>query len=266
MLTLALSPEGFNAPLIEAIASHLGESVLMRSYQRAFDAEWQLREGECDLALVSPLVFAYQQADFSFVPDAAIAAVSATGDLLLVFKPGLHHFETLAVRAADGIDAMLAQIILREKFHMHPRSILYKDSPEQALESCDAVLVRVHDDDGFLATHVESIDLIDEWFDMVQLPLLRQVFIGWDRRLIPDVCDRLAAACAEVDARSIDSLREQLKDGFAADSLHAIPGHYRYFLDDEAIEGLNRFFQLAYFHGLHRDIPAFKIWAPETSA
>jgi predicted solute-binding protein len=260
-MILAYSSEQFNECIIQALSTHAGGALSLSAVERPFDAEWQLREGDCDVALVSPLIYSTQEADFTLVPDAAITAMSATGDLLLVFNPGLHDFSTVAVRSIGNIDSILAQIVLREKYDMQPRVVEYRGTPQEALHACDAVLIRLHDDDDFIGSHHETIDIIDEWFDMTQLPFVRQVFIGWDLRLTAEVCARIAAACAAVDARSIDVQREHLKEGFSTDSLHALPGHYRYTLDDDCIEALNRFFQLAYFHGLHRDIPTFRIWA-----
>jgi predicted solute-binding protein len=262
MLTLALSLEQFNGSVLDAVREGAGDLLAVRLHERPADAERLLREGECDLALVSPLTYAAQEADFSVIPNAAVSAVSATGDLLLVFKPGLHHVETVGVRASDSIDAILAQIILREKYDMRPRAIPYKGAAEQALHDFDAMVIRRHDDDGFLERHGETIDLIDEWFDMTQLPFVRLIFAGWTHRITEEVCTRLAEVCARVDAGALDTLRGMMEAGNGSDALHTVPGHYRYMLDEEAMDGLNRFSQLAFFHGLHRDIPTYTTWTP----
>jgi len=106
--------------------------------------------------------------------------------------------------------------------------------------------------------------MFDEWFDLTQLPFLREVFVGWDARMDPAMDDAVRRAGDVVDAAVLRTLDEEMRGrGSSPDATATLPPHYRYCFTPDAQEGLQTFFQMAFFHGLRKDIPNFRFWTPE---
>jgi predicted solute-binding protein len=226
------------------------------------DAAWRLRENECDTALVSPVVYALSEGEVSLVGDAVVSSVGGTREAMLVFRGGLGRISSLALPASGTIDAILAQIVLREKYDMQPVVTVVRAPWRDVLATHEAVLV-TGEEAAALAVDSPSIDLGDEWYDMTQLPLVRGVVAGWNHRLTAPFSDAVRRAAAEADRAALAVLQVASDGHFAPDELHLIPPHRRFLLDDDARQALDSFFRLAFFHGLHRDIPTFHMWSPE---
>lgn len=231
------------------------------------DASWKLQESETDLALLSPLFFGKRESDLALLGGACVAAVGATGEWLLHFHAGLRSIRTVGYFGERGMPTILAEIVLKEKYGMHPR-MQPLPAPSAAvpldalLATVDALLTTSDAQRADLASP-SHIDLIDEWFDMTQLPLVREVFIGWEARLNAGIDAAVRAAGERADADALQRVEEKMHDGDALDARESIPAHFRYRYTEDVVEGLQMFFQLAFFYGLHRDIPDFVFWQPE---
>jgi len=139
MPILATHENEKNRDLLRALDTEAGPS-LDRSERSTADSSWSLLEGEADLALTSPLVFAQREADLVLLSGACVAATGATGELLLQFRQGLRDISTVGFYGDVGTDTMLAEVILKEKYHMHPRFFQMKRDPAEALAAVDALL------------------------------------------------------------------------------------------------------------------------------
>lgn len=262
MIELLFPESPDRVPLRDALIVELAAGGDRLAVVSDTDAAWRLRENECDAALVSPVAYALGEGEVSLVGDAVVSSVGGTREAMLVFRGGLGRIASLAIPAAGTLDAMLAQIVLREKYDMQPVVSVVPASWRDALTTHEAVLV-TGEEAAALAVDSPSIDLGDEWYDMTQLPLVRAVVAGWNHRLAAPFADAVRRAAAEADRAALAALQVASDGRFSADELHLIPPHRRFVLDDDAREALDSFFRLAFFHGLHRDIPTFHVWAPE---
>ncbi|MDT8323189.1 MAG: MqnA/MqnD/SBP family protein [Bacteroidota bacterium] len=251
-----------NRALLEVLDSELGPS-LDRREQSPADSAWKLLEGELDLALVSPLVFAQREGDLTLLHGACVAATGATGEVVLQFRQGLREINTVGFYGDAGLDAMLAEIILKEKYRVHPRFFQMTREPAEALAAVDALLypadIALQPAEG-----CATMDMIDEWFDLTQLPFVREVFVAWESRMDAAVDDAIRRAGDVVDAEVLRALDEEMRGrNSSEDATASLPAHYRYRFTPDALEGMQSFFKMAFFHGLHRDIPNFTFWSPE---
>jgi predicted solute-binding protein len=221
--------------------------------------EWLLLEHQADVALTSPLLYGKRQSDIVLLPGACLLAGGATGDVFLHFRAGLHSIETLGYYDETNIDTMLAQVLLQEKYGMTPRLLRMSQTPVEALSTVDALLLEKgrHEE---MASHAASLDLYDEWFDMTQLPFVRQVFLAWETAVTTAFASALEHAGNALDTGALRGLEHAMEHDWPSMETSSIPPHYRYRFTDDAGEALRTFFQLAFYHGLHRDIPDFRIW------
>lgn len=250
-----------NRALLAAIEAE-GAPALERRDLSPADVEWQLLEGEADIALASPLTFAKREADLSILSGACVAATGATGEILLQFRSGLRHIETVGFYGEPGLETMLTEVILKEKYGMHPRFFPMKRSPEQALAAVDALLF-IPGRDEHPGESAQHIDIIDEWFDMTQLPFIREVLVAWKARMDDTIDESMRRAGEDMDAGMLEAVDEQMHGRGSETGRESLPAHYRYRFTPDAQEGLQTFFHMAFYHGLHRDIPHFAFWTPE---
>ena len=250
-----------NRDLLTAIDAEAG-GAYERLDEAPDEVEWKFLEGEADLALTSPLVYAKREGDLALLSGPCVAATGATDEIILQFNTGLRRIDTVGYYGEPGLETMLTEIILKEKYGMHARFFPMKREPDSALAAVDAVLFVPGQSQRPDGTST-ALDMIDEWFDMTQLPFVREVLIGWEARMDRTIDDAMRRAGQAVDAQALESIDEQMRGKGTETGRESIPAHYRYQFTPDAQEGLQSFFHMAFYHGLHRDIPNFTFWEPE---
>lgn len=261
MISLVYHRSGRNGALAEAVR-RAAEGGITLDDELPSRVDWLLLEQQADTALASPLLYGQREGDLVLLPGACLAASGATEDVYLHFREGLKTIETLGYYGDTDIDTMLAQVILKEKYGMAPRLVRLTQSPAEALTVVDALLL-ARNEDALAAPPPSAIDLYDEWFDMTQLPFVREVFLAWETVVTPDFAEAVRIAGDLLDDAALRQLEHDMEHERPEVETSTIPPHYRYRFTDDAGEGLRMFFQLAFFHGLHRDIPEFRIWEGE---
>jgi predicted solute-binding protein len=261
MPTLSTRHHARNQDLLEAL-DRVSEGSIEHMIQNDAEIQWNFLEGEVDIALASPLLFAKREADLVLLEGACVAALGATGELRMQFRQGLRNITSVGYYGAPGIETMLAEIILKEKYKMHPRFLPVKHAPAEAIAMVDALLFPIESEHQ-PKEDAAFIDIIDEWFDMTQLPFVREVFVAWESHMTEEIDSLFRLAGDEIDVESLIRIDEQMAGRGTESNTEALPAHYRYRFTDDAQEGLKNFFQMAFFHGLHRDIPSFMFWAPD---
>ena len=255
-----------NRHLLEALSHEAGATLIPRNCETG-EAEHLLEESETDVALVSPLFFGRRESDLALLGGACVAAVGATGEWLLHFHRGLRDIRTVGYFGLPGMETMLAEILLREKYGMSPRM---QRLPEPSasrpagmlFDSVDALLTRGAGERSELVT-TSHIDLIDEWFDMTLLPLVHEVFIGWETRVDSGLDAAIRVAGAAADDAAVREIDAKLAGRGSDSETEALPAHFRYRFTEDVLEGMQVFFQLAFAYGLHRDIPDLVFWEAE---
>ncbi|MBE0644089.1 MAG: hypothetical protein IH600_08415 [Bacteroidetes bacterium] len=248
----------YNRALLDAIAQAMGPTLDLRDLPPS-ETAWTLLESEADMALASPLLYGQREGDMAILGGACVAAVGATGEWLLHFHEGLQSIETVGFYGERGLHTIVAEIVLKEKYGMKPRLLQVHGPAEEAMSLVDALLTTEGEQrSGF--TSSSHIDVIDEWFDMTQLPLVREIVIGWEARMDAAIDAAVRQAGDAIDTEALHVLDMKMQGRNAATETETLPGHFRYRFTEEAVEGLQVFFQMAFFHGLHRDIPDFAFW------
>ncbi|MDH7514772.1 MAG: hypothetical protein QHI48_02695 [Bacteroidota bacterium] len=250
-------------PFLDALASALPPSEGRIHTDTEENVGWRLLEQQCETAVVPPSVPAWKHGELSLVPGGAVSAVGPTNDIVLFFSPGLMTIRHIGTRSPEVYEILLAEVVLREKYRMTPTFHRWDGTVEEGLRRYDAVLLLDEDIPHGRVAPFHTLDLVDEWFDMTQLPFIRTVTAGWTHLLTKPFCDAVATAASAVDARLLSDLEERLVRQGTTSGCESVPGHYRCILDADVIEGLDVFFRFCFYHGLRRDIPSFHVWSEE---
>lgn len=264
MPSLAAPFHDSNQPLLDALRRVAGPALSIEN-MTASETSWSLADAQTDLALISPLFFGKRESDVALLGGACVAAVGATGEWLLHFHRGMRSIETVGYFGERDMSVIVAEILLKEKYGMQPRmqQLPVQTDPAYAQALFDTLDAVVTTSEARRAgiTSPSHIDLIDEWFDMTQLPLVREVFIGWETRLDAALDATVRAAGEATDTDALRRVDESLQ-GRAAETEHeSLPAHFRYRFTEDVLEGLQTFFHLAFYYGLHRDIPDLIFWS-----
>lgn len=245
-------------PIITAL-HQTAEGLARFDEKSQADAEWALLEMVAEIGIISPLGFAGSVSDLKLLQGACVCAFGATDTLNLYIKPGLHKIQSVACIDTSASDMALAEIILREKYRMTPTMVAVRGALERAMQSADAVLVTTSQKQF---QHSTVLDIVDEWWDMTQLPYVQFLFAGWDATMTDKLDEAIAEAGKIADEVALEQMRTALQGAITDDPAHQIHGHYRYMFDDEALSGLNEFYRFAFYHGIHKDIPDISFWQP----
>ncbi len=237
---------------LDALFTGTGVELLCQSQD---DVRWSFENAGSEYALVSPLVYAAHQGDYSILGGACVAAVSSTDDLLLVINKGLASIASIAVSDDFSMETILTWIVLKEKFDISPLARPFKGDWLHALETYDAALVTRETTSTIDLSQYAVLDIIDEWFDFISLPFVREILIGWNDKIESEHDAIVRDAGNNADRLALENLMEWENEMSLHDAVHTIPGHYRYRFDEDVVEGLNTFYRFAFFHGYLRDIP-----------
>ena len=138
----------------------------------------QLASGQADIGIVPVIEMARQGLDF--FPGTGIACHGPVRSILLIAKVPFKEIRTLATDSGSRTSAMLAQVILAERFGVRPKVFSHPANLAEMLEKADAALLI-----GDAALRVdpatlpfETLDLGAEWIALTGLPMVFAVWAG----------------------------------------------------------------------------------------
>jgi chorismate dehydratase len=138
----------------------------------------QLATGQADIGIVPVIEMARQGLDY--FPGAGIACHGPVRSILLVSKVPFREIRTMATESGSRTSAMLAQVILAERFGVRPQVFSHPANLAEMLGKADAALLI-----GDAALRVDpatlpfqTLDLGAEWVAMTGLPMVFAVWAG----------------------------------------------------------------------------------------
>lgn len=199
----------------------------------------KLRGDHLDGAFLSPVDAALNSRTLRLVPGGALVSRGGGRTAHLVFREGLHTIGTIAADPGRTAEIVLAHLVLLEKYDTVPRIIPLPPDTTDPLSAADAVLLagdRARSSPG----DNNRIDLIEEWEDVAELPFVHGLWFAREGRLG-------AADAAPFSAPAGGAERD---------------GALSYAYDDDARAGLSEFLEIAYYHGILKEIPEFRVLDP----
>jgi predicted solute-binding protein len=163
----------------------------------------------------------------------------------------------MAVDPSSTSEIILAKILLEEEFDTAPTIIPVSGSLTVMLQRADSALLVGNAALLEAGRHQNSIDLIEGWKDLTELPYVHGFWCARERDL------------ARSDVQSIQEAMQKGRTMFdeIARTAHLHPGpgtstasvssyleSFSYELTDEAEAGLREFIRYAYYHGVLPDI------------
>jgi predicted solute-binding protein len=203
----------------------------------------KLRQQQLDGAFLSPIDYAKDYSMYRIVPGIGAVSEGESGLVSLVFKEHTREIKTVAIDPSFTSEIVLTSLILSEKFDVKPTFVPFVGGPGAALSKADACLV-VGDAAQQLKTATNKLDLVDEWFDITELPYVHGMWVVQDESMTQNEIETLTS-CSK-SAISPGEIEENSG------------GRIRFNLDETAKEGMNEFFRMAYYHGILKDIPDVK--------
>ena len=217
--SIGLNHDYYARPFLQQ-AGTMGWSVIVDS---PASLAIRLRENSVDAAMISPIDYAREGSLYRIVPRLAVSSRDASNAVILQFRQGIRTITSLAVRPHAIGDIILAKIILMEEFDVSPVIVPVGTAAGAMLERADAALIT--GDEALLleAGQKNSIDLVEAWGEMTDLPYVHGMFCFREGRLFREEL-RAFRAFTPVDTSVIeaianDAAERQSLAGRNADSL-----------------------------------------------
>ncbi|HSP66593.1 MAG TPA: menaquinone biosynthesis protein [Bryobacteraceae bacterium] len=138
----------------------------------------QLARGQADIGIVPVIEMARQGLDY--FPGTGIACHGPVRSILLISKVPFKEIRVLATDAGSRTSAMLAQVILAERFGVRPQVFSHPADLAEMLGKADAALLigdaALRVDPALLP--YETLDLGAEWIALTGLPMVFAVWAG----------------------------------------------------------------------------------------
>ncbi len=244
-------------PLIYGIKHNLVRHDFGISFGSIIENAIKLREGEIELGIISSLDYALKKETWHIVPNLCISSIQKIKHVQLFFKKGLKDIRKVAVDKNAISEAVLLKILMREKFLMSPDYIEMVPDLEKMLLNTEAALIVGESSLNYYRTHRNRLDLNEEWLDMTGLPF---VYAFWAGREITITSDDLNVIQSSFDL-GIKNLEKLSKD-YAKKHQEVWVFYHDFFtqnlsysFSDQEKDGLNEFYNYAFFYGFTEFIP-----------
>lgn len=141
-------------------------------------------------AFISPLDYARHGGEYCILPNICAASSVPTGTIQLQLKSDLRNIERVAVDVRYTSEIILAKILLLEKFRNEPASsaalqfLPMMPDVDIMLAKADAALVVNAHPSWQTQNEYFTLDLVEEWYDMTELPYVHGVWVGREGELL----------------------------------------------------------------------------------
>lgn len=207
-----------------------------------------MREGDLQAALLSPVDFARESSDYQILPGVAVAFREGAGGVRLHFRKGVRKIATLAASPSSSAEIVLARIILAEEFESAPSIVPAEGVPGELLERADAVLVSDELSPDIVSPAGESLDIVEAWREMTDLPYVSGVW-----------CCR-EAGLEDGEVAAIQRAHRDAEEHAMVAAAAALAGP-TYALTSAVEEGLRSVWHYAFYHGILPDIPELRYYS-----
>ncbi|MBI5215986.1 MAG: hypothetical protein HY960_09540 [Ignavibacteriae bacterium] len=238
MKRLGIIRHNYVQPLFDGLRMSAPESSARFELVQDAPAQLVLKllQDEIDGAFLSPLDYARYSTGLRIVPDVCAASFGESGIIELHFRDDLTDVSSVAVNPESSSEIILARMILEEKFSLTPKFVLLQDALHSGLEKAESLLVVGNDCEEW-SDHANKLDLVDEWFDITEHHYVHGFWVTKE------------GALSESELLHLKKIKEK-----TAENNFSV----FYNFHDEAIEGLNEFYRMAYYYGALKDIPDLK--------
>lgn len=242
------------APLNYGFKHGLGYEHFHLKFQVPSACADQLRAGEVDAGLISSIEY-LRIPGLRIVPGLCIASPKRVRSVVVLSKVPPEEIKSLALDTSSRTSVVLAQLLLRERYGVHPAVTDMGPDAEAMLASCDAALM-IGDQsmraakDGLLV-----LDLAEEWHAWTGLPFVFALWTVQEQAPELDVPGGVAPffhKSLEAGLAHIPEIVEEARRHIPWTKLELteyLTENIRYQLGEAEIRSLSLFYEKAVKHG-----------------
>lgn len=217
-------------------------------------------------AFLSPIDYARYGGEYCIVPNICVSSFRNRNSIKLFIKPKISNVESIAVDVRFASEIVLANIILKEKFKNLPSHNKIKIIPtasnlDEMFAKTDAILYVSEFPEKVDLSSEFSIDLIEEWYDMTELPYVFGFWVGREE----DTTEEELQAFFDAKNKGMLS-KQQIISKASADYrleyqvVYDYLSEFSYDFGESEKESLSEFIHYAYYHGIITDVPEIRFF------
>jgi len=217
----------------------------------------RLREGEIELGLISSLDYALKKETWQIVPNLCVSSSQKIRNVQLFFKKGLTDIRKIALDKNASSEAILLKILMREKFTMSPEYIEMEADLDSMLSEAESALIVGESGLNYYAQHQNRLDLNEEWLDLTGLPFVYAFWAGREMTISPAEVNMIKTSF-ELGLKNLENISKE----YAKNHPQNWSFYHDYFtqnlsysFSDHEKDGLNEFYNYAFFYGFTEFIP-----------
>lgn len=229
---------------------------------------------EAGCAFLSPIDYARHGGDYRVLPGVCAASSTRSGTIELFVKGDVRSIRSVAVDVRYTSEIVLSKIILAEKFSGLPgerhevQFIPMMAELDAMLGKADAALVVHPHPRSNSVSAFFSLDLVEEWNDLTDLPYVHGIWVGREENeretFLPQV-----GLIATNGVQHISEIAAQLAQSrkVSPEDANEYLSAFSYTLGIAEEESLTEFIRYAYYHGVLPDAPDlnyFDLASPST--
>ncbi|HVN49290.1 MAG TPA: MqnA/MqnD/SBP family protein [Bacteroidota bacterium] len=223
------------------------------------------RSDEIRNAFLSPLDYARHGGEYCILPNICAASSTPTGTIQLILNSDLRNIERVAVDVRCTSEIILAKILLLEKYRNEPTStsslqfLPMMPDVDVMLAKADAALIVNFMPSPKVDEKHFVLDLVEEWFDLTELPYVHGVWVGRETELLEYEASALLNAKhqgVKIQSNIAEAYaqKQNLSLAAARTYLHA----FSYDLGQQEEDSIEEFFHYAFYHGAIGDVPELR--------
>ena len=208
----------------------------------------QLARGEVDVGLI-PSIEYQRIPDLRIIPGIAVAASNRVRSVLLVRPKERPEIRSVALDTSSRTSATLVRILLERRMGLRPEFVAHTPQIDEMLARCDAALIIGDAALRLPSDKYEVLDLAQAWIEWQKVPF---VFAFWACRAELESDLELVSIFHEARNWGL-GVREEIAEVYAgilnlseASLREYLHFNVDYNLGDPHVDGLTRFFHLAF--------------------
>lgn len=222
----------------------------------------KLHRHETDVALIPAAEIGRGQEPYFLVPQVGIIAQGAVRSVLVVLNKDAKDVQTLALDNSSRTSVVLSQIILSRQFGCRPEISVHPPDLDGMLAKADAALLI---GDAALKLDLDQYHVLDLgalWMEMTGLPFVFACWTGRANAINADQAGKLVEA-KKLGQQDVTRIAETYASSHALTAAFYetyLTRYIFYDLDEDALEGMRRYYVYGSEIGLFDKIPELQFY------
>jgi predicted solute-binding protein len=217
-------------------------------------------------AFLTPIDYARHGAEYCILPGVAVSSSHPTGTVELYVKSNVRNISTMAVDIRVTSEIILAKIILMEKYRNVNSNDTIQVIPmmpdlDAMLSKADAAMIVNLAPTQKRRSDLFLLDLVDEWYDLTELPYVHGFWVGRQDEMYVDDLQRIIDARSE-GTTALRTVAEHSAHSYrlSVDAAEQFLSSFSFQLGQEQLDSLQEYISYAFYFGVLPDIPEINFY------